>query len=169
MAEANENGGAAANPAAATAGQPTLSVIAQYVKDLSFENPDAPNSLRAREKPPQISTTINVHANPLTANDFEVELRLEARARDDDKVVFAADVVYAGVFRILNVPQEQIHRVIMIECPQLLFPFARQILAEASRNGGFPPLMIQPVDFIALYRQRAAQAGAAPVPPAANA
>jgi preprotein translocase subunit SecB len=141
------------------------------VKDLSFENPDAPNSLRQRQNPPRINININVQTNQLTGanampgaaqgSDYEVELKMEARAVDGEKALFAIELAYAGIFRITNVPAEQVRAVLLIEGPRLLFPFARQILADASRNGGFPPLMVDPVDFNALYRQRAAQAQAA--------
>lgn len=135
-------------------GQPNLSVLTQYVKDQSFENPDAPRSLGPRRTAPQINIGINVSANPLDEEDFEVELRLEGRATDGEQVLFIAELLYAGIFRISNVPKEQLAPTLMIECPRLLFPFARQILADMTRNGGFPPLLIDPVDFTALYRQR---------------
>lgn len=148
MAEASDNGGAT-QPTG-----PSLSIIAQYLKDLSFENPDAPNTLRARERPPAINIGINVQANPLSQTDIEVELKIEGRASDGDKTIFVVELTYAGVFRFLNVPQEQVHPLLMIECPRLLFPFARHIIADATREGGFPPLMVDPVDFAALFRQR---------------
>jgi preprotein translocase subunit SecB len=96
-------------------------------------------------------------------DEFEVELRVDARAVDGQAVLFAIELVYAGVFRFANIPQDQIRAVTLIECPRLLFPFARQVVAEASRNGGFPPLLIDPVDFVAMYRQQTAneQRGAA--------
>lgn len=135
-------------------GQPNLSVLTQYVKDLSFENPDAPRSLGPRRTAPAINIGINVAANPVDGDDYEIELRLEGRATDGDQVLFVAELLYAGIFRIQNVPKENLPPLLMIECPRLLFPFARQILADLTRNGGFPPLLIDPVDFTALYRQR---------------
>ena len=133
---------------------PTMNILAQYVKDFSFENPNAPNSLRPKEKPPEISININVNPTPLSETDFEVELKLDAAAKDGEELMFNAELVYAGLFRIENVPQEALQAAVLIECPRLLFPFARQIMAEATRNGSFPPLMIDPVDFAALFRQR---------------
>jgi preprotein translocase subunit SecB len=138
----------------ADGGQPNLTVLIQYVKDLSFENPAAPRSLGPRRNAPNINIGINVTANPLDDEDFEIELRLEGRATEGEQVLFIAELVYAGVFRITNVPKENLPPLLMIECPRLLFPFARQILADLTRNGGFPPLLIDPVDFTALYRQR---------------
>jgi preprotein translocase subunit SecB len=144
-------------PAGNEAG-PSLNVLAQYVKDLSFENPNAPRALAQQpgpqQQPPKINIQINVNAKPLADNDFEVELKIEGRAELPATFLFGFDLLYAGIFRIQNVPQENVHALIMIECPRLLFPFARAIIADAVRNGGFPPLMIDPVDFVALYRQR---------------
>ena len=152
--EAQTNGGAAAGEAQAA---PSLNVLAQYIKDLSFENPKAPMSLRPREKAPEISVNINVNANPLSETDFEVELKLEATAKAEEEAMFAAELVYAGVFRLNNMPEEAKAPAVLIECPRLLFPFARQVLADATRQGGFPPLLLDPVDFAALYQQRAAE------------
>ncbi len=137
---------------------PQLNVLAQYVKDLSFENPNAPNSLAPRDRGPALNINVNVGARPLTGTDFEVDLSLEAKATNETGTVFAIELVYSGLFRIQNVPEEHVHPFVLIECPRLLFPFARQIVAEATRNGGFPPLMIDPIDFVALYQQNMAQA-----------
>ena len=137
---------------------PTLNALAQYAKDFSFENPNAPRSLQAQEGSPQINLQVNVGAKQLAEADFEVDLTLEGDAKVGNDVLFAFELTYSGVFRVQNIPQEQVHPIVMIECPRLLFPFARQIVAEAVRNGGFPPLYIDPIDFMALYRQRAAEA-----------
>jgi len=136
---------------------PNLNVLTQYVKDFSFENPGAPQSLRMRPgSSPNINISIGVQSAPLGNNEFEVELRIDARATDGQVVLFAIELVYAGVFRFTNIPPEQARAVALIECPRLIFPFARQIVADASRNGGFPPLLIDPVDFVAMYRQQLA-------------
>ncbi|MEM7288938.1 MAG: protein-export chaperone SecB [Pseudomonadota bacterium] len=140
---------------------PSMNILAQYVKDLSFENPHAPNSLRPREKAPEISININVNPTPLSETDFEVELKLDAKALDGEEVLFNVELVYAGLFRVSGVPQEALQAAVLIECPRLLFPFARQIMADATRNGSFPPLMIDPVDFAQLFRQRMEQQKAA--------
>ena len=136
---------------------PSLNVLVQYVKDLSFENPNAPNSLAPQQAGPQIDINVNVGAQPLSATEFEVELKLTAKAKLEESVMFNVELVYAGLFRIQNVPEEHLHPFVLIECPRMLFPFARQILADATRNGGFPPLMLDPIDFVALYQQNAAQ------------
>lgn len=132
---------------------PQLNVLAQYTKDLSFENPNAPASLGPQPQPPQINIQINVGANNIAANEYEVTLSVEGKADNAGKTIFSFELAYAGVFRIQNVPQENLHPLIMIECPRLLFPFAREIIASAVRDGGFPPLMLDPVDFVGLYRQ----------------
>lgn len=136
---------------------PQLNILAQYIKDLSFENPNAPASLMAQDKQPSINIQINVTANAVAENDYEVALSIEGKAENDSTLLFGFELVYAGVFRILNVPQESLHPFIMIECPRLLFPFAREIVATSVRNGGFPPLMLDPVDFVGLYRQNMAR------------
>jgi preprotein translocase subunit SecB len=142
---------------AEAAGPPQLGVLTQYIKDLSFENPNAPASLSQQDKQPEISIQINVGATNLGGTDFEVLLAIEGKAANGDKVLFAFELAYAGVFRIENVPQDSLHPFVMIECPRLLFPFAREIVATATRNGGFPPLMLDPVDFVGLYRQNMAR------------
>ena len=147
---------------------PQLNVLAQYTKDLSFENPNAPSSLQQQGQPPQINIQINVGANNVAQNEFEVTLSVEGKAENSGKTIFSFELAYAGVFRIQNVPQENLHPLIMIECPRLLFPFAREIIATSVRDGGFPPLMLDPVDFVGLYRQnmeRQQAAAAAQVKP----
>ncbi|KQQ33977.1 MULTISPECIES: protein-export chaperone SecB [Rhizobium/Agrobacterium group] len=139
------------------ASAPSLNILAQYTKDLSFENPGAPRSLQSRDKAPAINISVNVNANPLSENDFDVVLSLSAEAREDDKIVFAAELVYGGVFRITGFPQEHMLPLLFIECPRLLFPFARQIISDVTRNGGFPPLMIDPIDFGQMFSQRMAE------------
>ena len=150
------NGGPTAAPP--PTGQPQLNVLAQYIKDLSFENPNAPRILSANAQP-QINIQINVQANPVSATDFEVELKLEGKAEAPTGVMFSFELTFAGVFRLQNIPQQQMHAVVLIECPRLLFPFAREIVATTVRNGGFPPLLLDPIDFVQLYQQRTAQGG----------
>ncbi len=104
-----------------------------------------------------INIQINVTATPVAEHDFEVALSIEGKAENDNFVLFGFELIYAGVFRIQNVPQDSMHPFIMIECPRLLFPFAREIVASSVRAGGFPPLMLDPVDFVGLYRQNMAR------------
>jgi preprotein translocase subunit SecB len=161
------NGGPAQSPAGAQ-GLPQLNVLAQYIKDFSFENPNAPRSLTPSQNQPAIQIQINVGVQQLADTDYEVSLKLDGKADSSGSVLFAFDLTFAGVFRIQNVPQESLQPIIMIECPRLLFPFAREIVATSVRNGGFPPLLLDPVDFVALYQQRVAQmeAGQSPTPAA---
>lgn len=135
---------------------PVFHVMAQYIKDLSFENPGAPRTLSEPLGKGGMNIEVGVNSRPMNENAYEVELAVRAKAENDDskKVVFNLELVYAALFRIENVPRESLHALLMIEGPRLLFPFARQILADATRNGGFPPLLLDPVDFAALYRQR---------------
>jgi len=154
----------------ATGPQPQLNVLGQYIKDFSFENPNAPRSLTPTQLQPQINIQINVSVQQLAETDYEVSLKLEgkaeSKAESSSSVLFAFDLTFAGVFRVQNIPQPQVQPLVMIECPRLLFPFAREIVATAVRNGGFPPLLLDPVDFVALYQQRVAQMQAQPAPTA---
>jgi preprotein translocase subunit SecB len=152
------NGGDAA-PAAPEGTTANLSVLVQYTKDFSFENPNAPNSLMQQQQQPQIGIQINVNPRQLAPTDFEVELKLEGKAELVGNVLFAFDLNYAGVFRMTNIPQESLGPLLMIECPRLLFPFAREIISTAIANGGYPPLMLHPIDFVGLYQRRLAETG----------
>jgi preprotein translocase subunit SecB len=137
--------------------QPSLKILGQYLKDFSFENPNAPLSLAPQQSQPDINISVNVNARNLGPADFEVELHLDAKATSEGKVIFAADLLYAGMFRLENFPANLLHPAVLIECPRMLFPFARQILADATRNGGFPPLMLDPIDFASMYQKRIQQ------------
>jgi preprotein translocase subunit SecB len=154
------NGGPAQAPGTQQ-GQAQVNVLGQYVKDFSFENPNAPRSLAPTQTQPAINIQINVGVSQLADTDYEVSLNLEGKAESASNVLFAFELTFAGVFRVQNVPQETLQPLVMIECPRLLFPFAREIVATAVRNGGFPPLLLDPVDFVALYQQRIAQMKAA--------
>ncbi|MDE2383635.1 MAG: protein-export chaperone SecB [Alphaproteobacteria bacterium] len=134
--------------------QPSMRILGQYLKDFSFENPNAPLSLGPQAKQPDINISVNVNARNLGPSDFEVELHLDAKATGEGKVIFAAEILYAGMFRMENFPAALLQAAVLIECPRMLFPFARQILADATRNGGFPPLMLDPIDFAGMYQKR---------------
>jgi preprotein translocase subunit SecB len=145
-------------PEDGSAGQPAIRVLAQYIRDLSFENPRAPESLRAGAAPPQIELSVELNAQGREGGVFEVELKMTAAARREGDPVFQIELVYAGLFQIVGVDQEDLEQVLMIECPRYLFPFARRLFADLSAEGGFPPLMLEPMDFAAIYLQRKAQA-----------
>jgi preprotein translocase subunit SecB len=146
------NGGPQPEPA-----MPQIGVLGQYVKDLSFENPNAPRSMAPSVQQPTINIQVNVDAAPMSGGtDVEVTLRMEGKAESQGMLLFGFELVFAGVFRIQNVPAESLQPVVLIECPRLLFPFAREIIATTVRNGGFAPLLLDPIDFVGLYRQRIA-------------
>ncbi len=159
MADQGGNGGS--EPAKAL---PRFSVLAQYTKDFSFENPNAPRSLAPQQQGPKINLQINVNARQLAPADFEVSLVLEGGAGEGADALFKFELNYAGVFRVENIPAEQIQPLIMIEGPRLLFPFARKIVADSVADGGFPPLRLDPIDFQGLYMQRIASSNANMVP-----
>lgn len=149
MSETTPNGAA---PNEAT-GAPSLRVLAQYLKDHSFENPRAPATFRETGGAPGIEVNVDVNARGLGPDQYEVELAVSARARRDKDVVFVVETTYAGVFEITNVPEAQIEPILLIECPRLLFPFARQIVAETTSAGNFPPVMLDPIDFMGIYQR----------------
>ncbi len=133
---------------------PQIRVLSQFVKDLSFENP-ALAQLEAGPQP-SIDLGIDVKAEPLQQQDaiYNVDLKMTARATRNGQVIFLAELVYASVFQMRNVPAADLEPILLIECPRLMFPFARRILAEVTREGGYPPLLVDPIDFVALYRQQ---------------
>lgn len=134
---------------------PHISVNAQYIKDLSFENPGAPTALVGKNHNPQIDLSLDLHITRMPEeNFFEVEISIEAKAHQEELVLFIADLRYAGVFNLINIPEEQLQPVLAIHCPATLFPFARKIIADITQAGGFQPLMIDPIDFAALYHKK---------------
>ena len=133
---------------------PSLVVNAQFVKDLSFENPRAPASLMATREQPKIDVNVSVNARNLSERTFEVTLTIRADAKSGEDPAFVTELVYAGIFTLAGVPEDALRPTLLIECPRLLFPFARRIIADATRDGGFPPLFINPIDFVALYRNQ---------------
>ncbi len=141
-------------PQAGAPNEQPIMINAQYTKDLSFEAPGAPMIFGALgEEAPDINVTVNVGANPLQEKTFEVVLSIQAECKIKEQVGFILELEYAGVFT-LNIPDEHIQPVLLIECPRLLFPFARNILADVSRDGGFPPLMLGPIDFAAMFQNQ---------------
>ena len=159
-----------ADASQAGAQAPRMSILSQYIKDLSFENPRAPSSLEPGKSRPEIQVRVDARAQELGAERYEVTFQLHCEAKVGADAVFMVELTYAGLFSLSNVPRESLQPVLLIECPRLLFPFARRIVADVTRDGGFPPLMIDPIDFVALYRRRQEQAqpGAQPQPPASN-
>jgi len=132
---------------------PSMSLIGQYIRDLSFESPGAPGSIMLGAGNPTFSVNINVGVKKQADEIYAVEITLNAKADRDNAVLFAVELVYGGVYRIRNVPEARLPELLMIECPRLIFPFARQVLASVTQQGGFPPLMMEPVDFSQVYLQ----------------
>lgn len=140
-----------------------IRIVAQFVRDLSFENPLAPDSLRASASQPAIDMGVEMNARGRADGLFEVDLKLSARAERDGQAVFHVEVVYGGLFQIAGVPEEALEQVLLIECPRFLFPFARRLIADVTSEGGFPPFLIDPIDFAGVYAARKAQADAGQV------
>jgi preprotein translocase subunit SecB len=135
-------------------GDPQIAIDLQYIKDLSFENPLGPELVSFVQKNPAVSVEVNTSARPLAPHRYEVSLTLRGEAKAEDRTMFVVELTYAGVITLHNVPEEGVRPVLLIEAPRLLFPFARNVVADATRDGGYPPLFIQPVDFAQLYRQQ---------------
>jgi preprotein translocase subunit SecB len=149
--------------------QPTIGLITQYVKDLSFENPNSPNVYQWQEQP-QIDIQFNIAADIVGDDLHEVVLKIDVKAVSPLGTAFAVDLSFGALFGIRNVPEDQIQPFLFAEAPRLVFPFARRVLADAVRDGGFPPLLLDPIDFGALYMQQAqAAAEQAEAPVAGNA
>jgi len=163
MAE-NQNGAIQGDPNAPQAG-----VIAQYVKDLSFENPNAPQSFQIPEgEKPNIEVNINVNGNKIGDDTFEVELKITASSEVGGKKAFVVELVYAGLFALKNMPEEAMQPFMLVQAPVMLFPFARRVIADATRDGGYSPLLLDPIDFAGLFQQQVAkQAQEAPTGDAA--
>ncbi len=153
MAEAN-NGGAPPSDE----GQRQVVINAQYIKDLSFENPRSPQSLLPQQNaaPPEVQINVDVKAGTLAPDVYEVILSLNADAKQGGESLFVAELVYGAVVTLANMPAEETGPALMIEAPRHIFPFARAIMANVTRDGGFSPLLLNPIDFAELYRQRAA-------------
>jgi preprotein translocase subunit SecB len=144
---------------------PRLSILTQYVKDLSFENPKAPRGMQPGQARPEIQVRVDVQAQPVAEDHFEVVIQLNVDATTGGEATFVVELAYGGIFMLQHIPLESLQPLLLIECPRLLFPFARRIVSDVTRDGGFPPLMIDPIDFVSLFRQRvqAAQAASPPL------
>jgi len=147
-------GNGSASPAAAA---PTIQLLAQYVKDLSFENPNAPQSFVQQQTQPKLEVNLGVSIKEFAEDTHEVSLNIENRLATEKNVLFHLQLEYAGAFRIENLPPEIRHQVLRVQCPTLLFPFARRLVADLTRDGGFPQLYLDPVDFGQLYMQELAR------------
>ena len=154
MADENIDESAAPDDAADGPGDPRINIHAQYTKDLSFENPLGPNSQGAAQMNPEVSVEIHTKARPLPEGGHEVTLFIRGEAKNKDATLFIVELTYGAVFTLENVPEDTVGPALLIEGARLLFPFARNIVADATRDGGFPPLLINPVNFVQLYQER---------------
>jgi preprotein translocase subunit SecB len=143
-------------PAETASGSAThqLIVNAQYIKDLSFENPRAPHSLTQQATAPAVEINVDVNAQNLSADTYEVVLTIKAGAKVDGADLFILELVYGAVVTVRNLPRDALPTALLVETPRMMFPFARNIIADATRDGGYPPLMINPIDFTELVRRQ---------------
>lgn len=146
MADTSTNGGS--TPVFA----PQMQLLAQYVRDLSFENAAAQKGLNPEGRP-DIKVSVNLDAQARGEDRYEVQLKLNAEARSGEAALFVAELDYGGLFVVKGVPETHLRPFLLIECPRVLFPFARRILADVTRDGGFPPLMLDLIDFAQIYKQ----------------
>lgn len=133
---------------------PQIGIEAQYIKDLSFENPIGPGAPVALQKQPQVEVEVTTSARTMSEGRYEVCLIIRGQAESDGNTFFIAELTYGGIITLANVPEEAIEPVLLIEGARLLFPFARNIVADVTRDGGFPPLFLSPIDFVQLYRDQ---------------
>ncbi len=134
----------------------TFLIRAQYIKDFSFENPQAPEIYTKPSDEPRVDVNVDVAARPLAQeNNYEVTLQINARADSGESTLFISELTYGGIFTVSGVPKDQVQPILLVEAPRQLFPFARAIVANATRDCGFPPLIIQPLDFLKLYTEKA--------------
>jgi len=138
---------------------PGIRILAQYIRDLSFESPHAPESLRGGALQPQVELGVELNARGRPDGFYEVELKLTANAARDSQPVFVIELLYAGLFQITGINGADLEAVLMIECPRYLFPFARRVIADLTAEGGFPPFLLEPIDFAGIYASRKASEG----------
>ena len=136
-----------------------VQTLAQYVKDLSFENPNGATIAREEHEAPEVEMNISVATENIAEDSYEVALIMHAEAVTEGRTLFMVELTYCGLFNLINVPAERVDLVLKVHCPTLLFPFARHIVADATRHGGYPPLLINSIDFGSIYQQAAVAPG----------
>jgi len=152
--EGKETNGKSAETAKQDAQSFQVQVVGQYVKDLSFENPNIAKLLKEPGDNPNIKITVNVSSSKAGTDLFESSIDFNAQASNKHGVIYELELVYAGLFTLKNVPEKTLHPFLLINCPSILFPFLRRIVADITREGGFPPLLLDPIDFAALFMRR---------------
>jgi preprotein translocase subunit SecB len=140
--------------------QPNLQIVGQYIKDLSFENPAAPAGFTGS---PNMDMGVDLKARPVGPDHYEVVFHLRVKASSEERTLFILELAYASLVRLVNMPEEAVQQLLLIQVPHLMFPFARRVVADVVRDGGMPPLVIEPIDFASLYQQRMAQAAQQPL------
>jgi preprotein translocase subunit SecB len=160
MAEPTKAGNGGNTPPAGEAQQVQVRVVAQYIKDLSFENPNVRKLVENPGEAPNLRVDVNVNANKLANNTFESVINFKAEASNKLGTIYDLELAYAGMFQIENMPDPSLEPFLLINCPALLFPFARRLVADLTREGGFPPLLLDPIDFGTLYMKRQQERGA---------
>ena len=139
--------------------KPNLQIVGQYIKDLSFENPGAPAGFAGN---PDMDMGVDLQARPVGSDHYEVVLHMRVKASTENRTLFMMELAYAALVRLTNMPEDAVQQVLLIQAPHLIFPFARRIIADTVRDGGMPPLVIEPIDFVALYQTKMAQAAQPP-------
>jgi preprotein translocase subunit SecB len=158
MSDTTEQNDAAAE---ATGNEIQITILGQYIKDLSFENPTPAQTIqKLSTEQPSMNINVNLNAQQVGEDIYEVDLKVTATAQSNEETAFVAELLYSGLFGIKNLPENQLQPFLMVEAPRQIFPFARRILSDVTRDGGFPPLMLEPIDFAGLYQQQLAQANA---------
>lgn len=138
-----------------------VSILGQYIKDLSFENPTPAQTIqKLATEQPTMNINVNLNAQQVGEGLYEVDLKITATAKSNEETAFIADLLYSGLFGIKGLPEDQLQPFLMVEAPRQIFPFARRILSDVTRDGGFPPLMLEPIDFAGLYHQQLMQSNA---------
>ena len=158
MSDTTEQNDAAAE---AAGNEIQITILGQYIKDLSFENPTPAQTIqKLSTEQPAMNINVNLNAQQVGEDIYEVDLKVTATAKSNEETAFVAELLYSGLFGIKNLPENQLQPFLMVEAPRQIFPFARRILSDVTRDGGFPPLMLEPIDFAGLYQQQLAQANA---------
>lgn len=158
MSDTTEQNDAAAD---AAGNEIQITILGQYIKDLSFENPTPAQTIqKLSTEQPSMNINVNLNAQQVGEDIYEVDLKVTATAKSNEDTAFVAELLYSGLFGIKNLPDNQLQPFLMVEAPRQIFPFARRILSDVTRDGGFPPLMLEPIDFASLYQQQLAQANA---------
>ena len=139
---------------------PQLTIRAQYIKDLSFESPKGPFAINQLKEAPKMDINVDLEGSKVGEDLYELVLKISVTAVGDGESLFVTELAYGGLFQMQNVEEEKIQPMLFIDCPFILFPFARRVLADVTRDGGFPPLMLEPIDFHALFAKRAQEAQA---------